>query len=297
MFEDMNDLVSLSNSLADVVARTEAGIALVHGARCETASGVAWTKDLLVTAAHAIDRERGIEITLASGRHEATLVGADNSSNLAVLRIQSELSPLPQADVGRLRTGELALAVSRGTRGLKARLGVVGRLGGEWRLPGGLRVERYVESDIAPAPGLSGSALVSAGGELIGVNLAGLVRGSLVTLPAPAVQSIVDAIARHGRVRRARLGVALERVELPRSVADRHGQRHGLLVLSVLEGGPGERAGILQGDVIVALAGNSVERVEDLQTALGEAAIDVPAEVTLVRAGNELTLSATPEAR
>lgn len=297
MLSSMNELLSLSKSLADLVATAEAGVALVHGPRCATASGVAWTKDLLVTAAHALDRERGIEVTLASGRREATLVGADDSSNLAVLRVESELAPLPHADAARLRAGELALAVSRGSRGLKARLGVVARVGGQWRLPGGLLVERYVESDFSPAPGLSGSALVSAAGELVGVNVAGLVRGSLVTLPAATVHTIVGAIAEHGRVRRARLGAALERVELPRTLAGELGQRHGLLVLSVLEGGPAERAGLSLGDAIVALGGASVERVDELQALLTEQAIDVPVDVKLVRAGSVLTLGVTPEAR
>ena len=296
MFRGMN-LSELSTAFGDLVANSEKSSVLVYGARCDTASGVAWTKDLVVTAAHSLERERGLEVGLAGGREEATLLGADPASNIAVLRVDAELSPLPRADTSRLRTGELAVALGRGTRGAFARLGMLARVGGEWRLAGGQRVERFIQTDIAPSSGLSGSALVSADGGLIGLNLAGLARGSLVTLPAATVDAVVSAIATHGRVRRARLGVGLERVELPRALGERLGRRSGLLVLSVLEGGPAERAGLLLGDVILALGGQAVERVQELQGLLGEGAVESELSVSLLRAGSELVVSVTPEAR
>jgi serine protease DegQ len=296
MLQSMN-IAELSNALAELVSTAQRSVVFVQGARCEAASGVAWSRDLVVTAAHAFERERGFTVTSSGERKEATLVGMDAASNLAVLRVDAELAPLPHADLGGLRAGELAVALARGSRGTRARLGMVARVGGEWRLGGGLRVDRYIESDIAPAPGLSGSVLVGAQGALIGVNLAGLVRGSLVTLPAGSVGAIVDAIVSHGRVRRARLGVALERVELPRALAERLGRRHGVVVLSVLEGGPAERAGVLLGDVILAVGAEPVESVDALQGVLGEQVIGQELSVALLRAGAERTLGVTPEAR
>lgn len=293
----MTVLSDVSTALGDAVARVEPSVVAVHGGRCDTASGVAWGKDLVVTAAHVIERERGVEVTYAGGRTPATLVGADAASNLAVLRVEAELVPPVFADPARLRLGEVALLLSRGGRGARARFGVISRLGGEWKLGGGTRVARYVESDFAPEPGLSGSALVNAAGELIGVNAAGLVRGSLVALPADSVSQLVDAITRHGRVRRARLGVGLERVELPRAHQERLGRRRALVVLSVLEGSPADRGGLLLGDVILSVGGQAVERVDDLQSALGESAIDVALEVGILRAGVEQSVTLTPEAR
>jgi S1-C subfamily serine protease len=238
-----------------------------------------------------------LTVTLADGRKEATLLGSDAASNLAVLRVDAELAPLPHADTSTLRPGELVLALARGSRGSHARLGMLARVGGEWRLGGGQRVERYLESDIPPAPGLSGSALVGARGDLIGVNLAGLVRGSLVALPASSVQPIVEAIAAHGRVRRAKLGVAVERVELPRALSARLGRAHGLVVLSVLEGGPAERSGVLLGDVLLELAGQAVESVQDLQSVLAASPGGTELALALWRAGTERTLTVVPEAR
>jgi serine protease Do len=293
----MTELSDFSGSLAEVTARVAPSVVAVHGGRCDTSSGVVWAKDLVVTAAHAIERERSLEVTHAGGRTPATLVGADAASNLAVLRVEAELSPPVFARADALRLGEVALTLSRGARGARVRLGIVSRLGGEWKLGGGTRVGRYIEPDVAPEPGLSGSALVNAAGELVGVNAAGLVRGSLVTLPAETVAQLVEAMTRHGRVRRARLGVGLERVELPRIQQERLGRRRALMVISVLEGSPADRGGLLLGDVILSVQGQAVERVEELQSALGESAIDVALEVGLLRAGVEQRVTLTPEAR
>jgi S1-C subfamily serine protease len=256
-----------SEQLADAVAVAERSIVTIGGERSRGASGVAWSKDLVVTAAHALEQDDGFEVGVGEERAKATLLGADPTSDLAVLRVEHELVPVTTADAGALRLGALALALSRSSRGLKVRLGVVSRLGGEWRLPGGTRVERYIESDIVPAPGHSGSVLVNAAGALIGVNAAGFSRGSLVALPASVVGGVVTAIAEHGRVRRARLGVGLERVALPRAVAERRGQSRGLLVTSVLEGSAAERGGVVLGDLILGVGGRPTQRVDDRRAA------------------------------
>jgi S1-C subfamily serine protease len=293
----MSQLSEVSKDLGDVVAQVNRSVVAVHGGRCETASGVAFSREHIVTAAHALERENELEVTLGDERVPATLVGADPGSDLAVLRVERELEPLTHADVQALRAGEIALAVSRGPRGLRARLGIVSRVGPAWRLGPGVEAERYVESDVAPAPGLGGSALVDASGALIGVNATGVVRGVLVALPSGAVARVVDSLVKHGRVRRAKLGVAVERVELPSAVASRRGKRRGLIVLGVAPGGPAEQAGVLLGDVILSVGGEAIERVDELTSVLDENKIGVELPVEILRAGAELTLGVKPEAR
>jgi S1-C subfamily serine protease len=293
----MTDILDVSRALGGVVAASEASLVLVHGGRSGPTTGTAFGGDLVVTAAGRLEREQDVEVTTRDGTAPATFLGADSATGIGLLRVGTTLEPFPLADAAALRVGELVLALARTGRGLGARLGIVSRLGGEWRLPGGARFDRYVETDVTPAPGLAGSALVTVTGELVGVNAVGLARGSLVTLPAASVTRIVDSLVAHGRVRRARLGVALQRVELPRAVAERLGRRHGLVVLSVLEGSPAERGGLVLGDVILAVGGALTERVDELQSALDERAIDVEAPVHVLRAGAEAHLVLKPEAR
>jgi S1-C subfamily serine protease len=293
----MSQLLAISKELGDVVGLVNSSVVAVHGGRCEPASGVAWSKEHIVTAAHSLERENELEVTVGDERVPATLVGADPGSDIAVLRVERELSPVTQADVTAVRPGEIALALSRGPRGLRARLGIVSRVGAAWRLGPGVSAERYVESDIAPAPGLAGSALVDANGALIGVNATGVVRGVLVAVPGSAISQVVDAVVKHGHVRRAKLGVAIERVELPAAVAQARGKRRGLIVLGVAAGGPAEQAGLLLGDVILAVGGEAVERADELSTLLDESKIGVELPVNILRAGAELTLGVKPESR
>lgn len=293
----MTDLLDVSRALGGLVAASEPSVVLVQGGRSGTTSGTAFGSDLVVTAGEHFERENEIAVTAPGGRGAATLVGADPASGIALLRTAAPLGTLKLADTAALRVGELVLALARTGRGLGARLGVVSRLGGEWRLPGGARFDRYVETDVTPAPGLAGSALVTVGGELVGVNAVGLARGTLVTLPARNVARIVESLLLHGRVRRARLGVALERVELPRSVAERLGRRRGLVVLSVVEGGAAEQGGLMLGDVLLAVGETPTERVDALESALDENAIDVEVPVHVLRAGAETHLVLKPEAR
>lgn len=294
----MNNALSLSRALGDAVQSAEKNVVTVFSGRPDGATGIVWSSDLVVTAAHALDRSEAIELEVEGARRAATLLGSDPASDLAVLRVEgSALSVPARADIAALRVGELVVALSRPARGLRARLGIVSRLGGAFRLPGGQEVDRYVASDIQPAPGHSGSVLVDASGALVGLNNAGISRGTLVALPPSAVVKVVDAIVEHGRVRRARVGIGLERVELPRGVGERRKQERALLVTSVLEGSPAERGGLLLGDVILGAAGRSTARVDDLMSALGEGAIGVPLAIEVLRAGEERTLELLPEAR
>lgn len=294
---DLSHVLHVSRALGGVVAAAEASIVAVHGGRCDAANGTAWGERLVVTSARLLDREQGIEVTTAAGRVPATLVGADPVSGIAVLRVDTELPALRAADSSALRVGELAVALARTGRGLGARLGIVSRLGGAWRLPGGAPFERYVESDIAPTPGLAASALITVSGELVGVSSTVLARGALVTFPTAGVSRIVSALVTHGHVRRARLGVALERVELPRTLAERLGRRRGLVVTSVVEGSAAERGGLLLGDVLLAIGGKATERIGDLQSSLDESAIGVEALVDILRAGREERLVLAPDSR
>lgn len=291
----MSSLTDVSKELGRVVSQALPGVVLVQSGRCASSTGVLWTEDSVVTAASRLTREEGLEVAAGDERRSGRLAGVDAASDLALVRLDRAL-PMPARQTAPpVALGELVLALGRAP-GAVVRLGVVSRLGGEWRLPGGGRFERYIESDIVPTPSLSGGPLVDASGALVGVNSVGLARGRLVTLPIESVARIVDAITTHGRVRRARLGVSVQRVELPARLADRVGRRFGLIVLGVQPNGAADKAGLELGDVLLQLGSSPLERVEDLQAALEPELIDTAVDVVFLRAGAQSTARIVPTA-
>lgn len=294
-----NPAQELSNALADAVESVAPSVVRVETGRRCPASGIAWSADgLVVTAAHALEREEGIELHLDSGEvRRAMLVAADSASDIALLRSEGASLVTPErAPSDALRCGQLVLALSRPGRTVRSSLGVIGALGGEWRVPGGGRIERYVQADIGIEHGFSGGPLIDVSGRLIGLNSAGILRSTALTLPVVTIERVVNALLTQGRIQRGYLGVSSSPARLPESMAERVGQRAGLVLIGLQPGGPAERAGLILGDVLLGLDGVRMESIGDLQAALEDrAARAVPAR--LLRAGVEQELSVTPSAR
>src|SRR5688572_23593692 len=164
-----NAAVDVSNALADAVERSLSGVVRVEGGRRRPASGLVWAPDLIVTAAHAVEREEGIEVGLEGGdRVPATLVGRDAGTDLAVLRASGRaLQPLPRGSDASLRRGQLVLSLSRPGQSGRVGFGVVSVLGDEWRTVRGARIERYLQTSVGLEPGFSGGPLLDASGSLI----------------------------------------------------------------------------------------------------------------------------------
>lgn len=295
-------LASLSNDLADAVARAGRSVVAVHGRRRFPASGLAWRDDLVVTASHVLERDSDLSIAPADGEQRtAVLVGRDPGSDLAVLRVAgAELTPFERSQPAALRPGELALAVGRpGTQQPVASFGAVSSVGGAWRTAQGGLVDAYVRADVALLPGLSGGALVDATGRLVGMLSAYLAGGDPVALPVPTIDGIVDRILSGGTQRRAYLGVSTQPVELQELLRSRLGlqQAAGLMLLGLEPGAPAERDGLLPGDILLTIGGRSVEDGEALQLALGPAVVGKPTPIRLIRGGELREVSVVPAPR
>ena len=288
-----------SNALADAVDRVSPSVVRVEAGRRRPASGLVWSADgLVITSAHNLEREEGLEVVLESGQvRAATLVGADLASDLALLRTEGEALPTPErAPAASVRRGQLVLALSRPGRTVRSNLGVISALADEWRAPGGGKIERYIQSDVAIEHGFSGGPLIDASGRLIGLNSAGLLRSTALTLSVVTLERVTLALLSHGHIQRGYLGVSSTPARLPQALADSAGQRVGLVLTGLQAGGPAEHAGFVLGDVLLSLDGERLESIADLQAALEErVARAVPARV--LRAGIERELSVTPSAR
>ncbi|GIV77501.1 MAG: serine protease [Litorilinea sp.] len=287
-------LQQLSDAMADLVADVGPSVARVEARRRLPASGIVWSAEgIIVTAHHVVEREEGIRVGLADGATvEATLVGRDPGTDLAVLRVAStglEPAGVPPArwveQPDDLRVGHLVLALGRPGQQVQATLGVVSGVGGPWRTAAGGQVDHFLQTDVVMYPGFSGGPLVTADGRLAGLNSSALARGVSLALPWPTVQRTVESLLAHGRVRRGYLGVGIQPVRLAASLQQALGQESGLMILSVEAGGPADQAGLVQGDILVRLDGQPLGRIEELQALLVGDQVGREVQVELVRGG------------
>jgi len=283
----MEALLSLSNELAGAVERIAPSIVAVHARRRLPSTGIHWRPGIVVTAEHTVRAEDGLTVETPDGRsHPATLVGRDSGTDLAVLKITTDLDgpPAPRGDDGALRVGHMVLALGYGPR---ASWGVISALGPRWRTWRGGEIDRLVRLDLVLYPGFSGGPLVDAAGHVVGVNTSALARDSRLAVPVTTVGRVVDELLRQGHVSRGYLGIGMQPVRLPDGLRAALGLPGdgGLIVVTVEPDGPAARAGLLLGDVLVALDGVPTADLDDVQGRLGGDRIGTTATALVVRAG------------
>lgn len=287
---------SLSGELAASVEAAAASVVRVEGRRRSASSGVVWTADgVIVAAHHAVDAEDEVPVGLHDGRTlPARVVGRDGGSDLALLRVEaSGLVPPRWAQTSAPRPGELALSLSRPGRTVRARLGIVSAVASEWRAPSGMRFESYLETDVPLHPGFSGGLLLAASGAALGVNSAGVLRGASLAVPAVVVRRVVESLLAHGRMRRGYLGIGTQTVALRPDLPGAEGQGAGLIVLSVQPGSPAARAGLLLGDVLLRAGDDALTHPGALVPALDAERVGRELQLRLLRAGEPRTLAVT----
>lgn len=285
-------LAALAEDAGRSVVRVEA--------RRAPASGVIWSPDgVVVTANHNVEWDEDVEVGLADGRNaRADLVGRDPSTDLAVLRLDASGLPAPAwAEPDSLRTGHLVLSVSRPGRALRVGLAPLARVAGDWRAPGGGRLDRYLEADLPLHPGFSGALVLDLAGRAVGLGTAGLARGTALVVPLPTLRRVVGQILAHGQVRRGFLGVATVPVRLPPSLEKQAGQAGALLVSTVADESPAALGGLLLGDALLAFGGTPLAHPGDLLPLLEEERIGQKVALRLLRAGEVREVAVTVGAR
>ena len=299
---------AVNKSVVNITTAVEAGG--IFGDESSTGTGSGFVIDKaghILTNFHVIEGADSVQVTLADGTsHDAEIVGKDASNDVAVLRVAApaeKLIPVALGDSSKLLVGQKILAVGN-PFGLERTLttGIISSLDRSLKAKNGRMIKGIIQTDAAINPGNSGGPLLNSRGEVIGMNTAilsqvGQSAGISFAVPISAITRILRPLLEHGRVIRADLG--LTRVY-------RHGE--GLLVLSVVEGGPADRAGIRpigvklsrtafgvvrrldpdSADVVTAVDGKPVKTVDDL---LNEVEAHAPGEsvtVTVLRGGREV---------
>jgi S1-C subfamily serine protease len=243
------------------------------GQKAGAGSGVIVSPDgLILTNAHVVEAGRHADVTTLEGRHlAAAILGRDPDTDLALLRVHDGAS-LPFARLGdskKLRRGQIAIAIGN-PLGFDASVtaGIVSALGRTLRAKNGRMIDDVIQTDAALNPGNSGGPLVSSSGDVIGINTAVIMgaQGICFAVASNTADFVLGEIVRHGRVRRAYIGLGAGTVALPRRVALRLGltQRDGAAILSVDQDGPAAEAGLLSGDIVIAIDNVKVTGADDL---------------------------------
>ncbi|HVT71608.1 MAG TPA: trypsin-like peptidase domain-containing protein [Lacunisphaera sp.] len=229
----------------------------------------------LLTNSHVVHGARALRVFLADGRKlEASLIGDDPATDLAVLRISAdELSHLNLADSDAVRPGQIAIAIGS-PMGFQQTVtaGVVSGLGRSLRGAAGRLIDNVIQTDAALNPGNSGGPLVDTRGRVIGVNTAIIrpAQGICFAIASNTARWVAAWLIKDGRIRRSYIGVAGQTVPLIRKVARYHkiDQATGVLVAGIEPDSPAARAGLQEGDVLLALDAEPTPRVDSLHTLL-----------------------------
>jgi S1-C subfamily serine protease len=253
---------------------------------------VHWRPGVIVTADHTVRTEEDITITRPDGRTvPARIAGRDPGTDLAVLRIEgADLAVAEIGDSSALRVGHIVLAVGDGPR---ASWGVVSALGGRWRTYRGGDIDQFMRLDLTLYPGFSGGPLVDTEGRVVGLNTSGLSRQLELAIPTSTVERVAAELLDKGRVARGFLGVGLQPVRLPEATRRRlpAAGEIGLIAVNVEPDGPAARAGLLLGDVLVAIDGTAVRSPEEAQGLIAARRIGSTLAATLLRAGTAMELA------
>ncbi|TMJ04757.1 MAG: trypsin-like serine protease [Alphaproteobacteria bacterium] len=305
-------LDAYSKAITEVVDRVGPAVVRIdvwhraNAARAGSGSGVIVAPDgLVLTNSHVVGGAARVELMTTEGRSlTARVVGDDPDTDLALVRVDAPVT-LPAAALGdskRLRRGQLVVAIGN-PLGFESTVtaGVVSALGRSLRARTGRLIDDVIQTDAALNPGNSGGPLVSSRGEVIGVNTAIIqgAQGICFAVAANTANFVLGELVRHGRVRRAYIGISAQQTTIPRRMQLAAGLTQGsAATISTSEpGSPANRAGLLTGDMIVSLDGAPITGADDLIRLLTGERIGKPVEIGVLRLGKPRAFSLVPEER
>lgn len=295
-------LDAYSLAVTEAAARITPSVVNIDVPKRGGGSGFFFTPDgFILTNSHVVGGAAQVNVTLLDGeRYAASIVGDDPHSDLAVVRISAPSQVAANfADSDRIKPGQLAIAVGN-PYGFQCTVtaGVVSALGRTMRAKSGRLIDSVIQTDAALNPGNSGGPLVDSHGDVIGVNTAviAMAQGICFAIGINTAKFVASRLIRDGRITRSYIGVAGQNVPLHRRIVrfyDLKNER-GVLVMSVEKDSPADKAGLREGDVIIAFGDKTVSSVDDLHRILTEERVGIEEPVTLIRMTEKLVTGIVP---
>jgi S1-C subfamily serine protease len=225
---------------------------------------------------------------------DAQLAGWDPTTGVAVLRVPGLDAPAVTPASAAVRIGHLALAIARSwSNAVTATAGIVSVIGGPLLTGRHRAIDQVIRTTAPMHGGFAGGAFLDTSGSLIGVTTAASIRGLGVVIPTPIAWKAAATVLEHGRFRRGYLGIAGQAVTLPEGQRSADGRSEALLVFAVTDGSPAASAGVLVGDVILALEDKPIAAPEELMDLLFETPIGHPATLRMLRGGAIVEVAVT----
>src|SRR6202521_5509443 len=309
--EDRALLDAYSSAVIDVVDRVGPAVVRIDmissgGARGGSGSGVIVAPDgLVLTNSHVVNGAPRLNVTTVDGRTlNARVVGNDPDTDLALLRLDAAVT-LPVAKLGdskRLRRGQLVIAIGN-PLGFESTVttGVVSALGRSLRASTGRLIDDLIQTDAALNPGNSGGPLVSSRGEVVGVNTAVIMgaQGICFAVAANTASFVLGELVRHGRVRRAYIGIAAQHNAISRRRRYFTGvtQDSAVMVSTIEPDSAAALAGLKVGDILLGLDGTIIAGADDLVRTLTGETIGREVKLDVLRGTERLTLAMVPAER
>jgi serine protease DegQ len=281
----MATLKDLSNDIAALVEKASKSVVRVDARRGRAGTGIVWDSGLVLTANHVVEQEQEIEVVADDKSSKASLVGRDPGTDLALLKVDGLTAPaMPRARVEDLRPGQIVLAIGR-PGSLKATFGTISAVSSSWRGWRGSEIEHLIQTNAPLYPGFSGGPLVDVEGRAVGMNSWVFGRGDGRAIAMDVAERVVASLKSDGRIKRPYLGIGTQEVLLPETVKAKAKQDTGLLIVAVEPESPAHKAGLMQGDTLVALNGTTTTNLEDLYAGLRKVKVGASQTVKVVRAG------------
>ncbi len=265
-------------------------------------SGFILTPDgFVLTNSHVVHGAERIEVALSDGRRpDAHIVGDDPDTDLAVVRVYApQLPPVRLGESRRIQVGQLAIAIGN-PYGFQCTVtaGVISALGRSFRASTGRLTDDIIQTDAALNPGNSGGPLVNSRGEVIGVNTAVILpaQGLCFAIGIDTAKYVIGWLIKEGKIRRSYIGVGGQNTPLPRRVVRYHQLpvASGVLVIAVAPDSPAARAGLREGDILVAFNGQPIPSIDTLHKLLTGDRIGAEVQLTILRGTEKLDLPVTP---